>query len=114
MKTKQQLLSELFLTCIELNDDDFTVFCDCHGHIKTIQIRVCEYGYNKSNDWGFEFEIYTNEHFNDEECQRIIYQLPKIKDDATKQRKQLAENEELRKEKRKQELIRELEELSKS
>lgn len=113
MKTKQQLLSELFLTCIELTDDNFNVFCDFSGHVSRVWIRVYENGYKECPSWGFEFNIWTDEKFDDEECQRIIYQLPKIKDDATKERKALAENEELRKERRKQELIKELEELSK-
>lgn len=64
MKTKQQLLAELLTTCLELNDENFTVFFDYAGHINRVDIRLHQTGWKSQADWDYQWGIYTYGEFN--------------------------------------------------
>lgn len=116
MKTKQQLLSELFLSCIELNDDNFTVFCGHHGHINQIDIAVHKFGWKSGSDPDFYDAFYTEFCADDEpdlnNIQEIINHLRNMKSESAAERERLASDAEYKKKKRKEELLKELEQLN--
>lgn len=113
MKTKKELLAELFITCIELTDESFTAFCRYHAHVDQIEIDIHLDGWANNNCYDKQFLIYTTHLFDREYCQRVINGLIDMKEESTKERELLASSEELRKAARKKELLKELEELDK-
>lgn len=111
MKTKNELLAELLITCVELNDKNFSVFFDYHGHVDTIDIRVHTQGWSERSSYDRNIVIHTCDRFKGEDCQYAIDKIKQLKIDATAEREELEKNEALRKEKRKAELLAELESL---
>ena len=111
MKTKQEFLAELFTTCVELTDDDFTVFCHYYGHTQQIDVSIHPNGWHNGSTKDYDFSISTDGKFVAGKCLAIADEVRRIKIQSIAARDELLENESLRKAKRKEELLAELKEL---
>ena len=115
---REKLLSELFLTCMQLTDKNFTAFFEYVAHCDFVEVNVHKFGWETSNEKCFSSQIYIEpEDCDDEEFKECVLETIEEIKNLKKEGKEIKIAREkdatLYKQQKKERLLKELEELEK-
>lgn len=81
-----RLAGEIFSLALEINTETkFAVFCDFHGHVNQLEVRIKQDKENANRDAADKFEIYLTPYSKpedddyEEDVEKIITRLEKVK-----------------------------------